>query len=424
MRRLSLRRLSIGANSGGLSIAEMLRGQPGVAFDFANQRRALSTIPGAEYLGPLAGLPGLTFARASTASYLDAAGHVQFAASGEPRFTHDATTLAPLGFLAEQARTNALANPTWSGPITPTSWNSYDPSGVSIVPSKFGSAVSARRFTADSSRPRLHQAVTLSAGVTYTFSVEVESVSGALATGHAVNTLTAGTTVTFPVCPANPAGGTSGAVGVGKLVYTVVSATTQAVSIQMGVGVMHNLVGMAIDLSMPQLEAGGWPTSFIPGGTRAADRLTLTLPFDAHDEGITIAAKGRMPQWINPSSSNLFAFGPSDLALRVMAYAYGASLFGLGSSGAPVPFSPALGVAIAGGAPARVAISSATTGEYRMCINGGDVQSRVGNPMPAGSNFMDIGNLVGSYAWGDAVESIAIWRGAPHSDATLQGLLS
>jgi hypothetical protein len=407
-----------------LPVAEMLRGQPGIALDFSDQRRALSTISGAEYLGPAAGLPELTFARASVASYIDAAGQIQFAASGQPRFTYDKETLAPLGFLAEAARTNALANPIWSGPTTPTSWGSYSPEGVSIVPSKFGPNVSARRFTAEGNRPRLHQAVTLAAGVTYTFSVEAERVVSALAAAHALFCGTAGVTLTYPACPANPAGGAASALTTGRFVMQAVSATTQAASFQLGAGTQHNLVGMVIDFSMPQLEAGGWPTSFIPGGARAADRLTLTLPFDAGEEGITIAAKGRMPRWINPSSSNLFSFGVPSLATRLSAFAYAASALGIGSGGTPAPFATTHYQVVAGGAPARVAISSATTGDYRMCINGGGIATRAGTAMPAGSTFLDIGGLLGPYAWGDAVESIAVWRGTPHSDATLQGLLS
>ncbi|SCW95707.1 phage head spike fiber domain-containing protein [Ancylobacter rudongensis] len=404
-----------------LPVAEMLRGQPGLALDFSNQRRALSTIPGTEYLGPVAGLPGLSFVRASAASYIDAAGQIQFAASGQPRFDHDATTLAPLGFLAEAARANALVNPTWSGPIIPTSWNSYDPAGVSIVPSKFGPAVSARRFTAESSRPRLHQAVTLSAGVTYTFSIEVESVSGGIATGHAVNTLTPGTTVTFPVCPANPAGGTSGAVGAGKLVYTVVSATTQAVSIQMGAGIMHNLVGMVIDFSMPQLEAGGWPTSFIPGGARAGERLSTALPDGLDTEGFTLAIRGRGPRDYSPSGNMLVAFSQGG------SFTNRFQIYGLNGSVVLQPNPTAypttgLNVGAVRSQDFRLVLDWTPGRPWRASLNGGAILELAGTPLASGLDTWDFGGL-NTLQWGGSIAAQALWRGAPFSETELRGLL-
>jgi hypothetical protein len=50
----------------------------------------------------------VTFTRASLATYVDANGVVQSAASGTPRFDHDPTTGESLGLLVEEARTNNL----------------------------------------------------------------------------------------------------------------------------------------------------------------------------------------------------------------------------------------------------------------------------------------------------------------------------
>ena len=52
----------------------------------------------------------VTFTRASTATYTDSAGALQTAAIDAPRFDYNPTTLAPLGFLVEEARTNLLLN--------------------------------------------------------------------------------------------------------------------------------------------------------------------------------------------------------------------------------------------------------------------------------------------------------------------------
>lgn len=50
----------------------------------------------------------ITFTRASTATYVNSSGYVQTAATNEPRFDYDPVTLAPLGFLIEEARTNMV----------------------------------------------------------------------------------------------------------------------------------------------------------------------------------------------------------------------------------------------------------------------------------------------------------------------------
>lgn len=61
---------------------------------------------------------GLIFARAGTATYIDAAGAMQVAAADQPRFDHDPLTLTPLGILIEGARTNLFLQS--GAPVTRT----------------------------------------------------------------------------------------------------------------------------------------------------------------------------------------------------------------------------------------------------------------------------------------------------------------
>jgi hypothetical protein len=78
--------------------------------------------------------PRITFTRASSATYFDSAGVLQTAASGVARAhayqDHDPSTLAPLGFLIEEARTNSIRNNTMVGAVAgspgtiPTNWQS------------------------------------------------------------------------------------------------------------------------------------------------------------------------------------------------------------------------------------------------------------------------------------------------------------
>jgi len=52
--------------------------------------------------------PQLSFARNSTATYIDATGTIQYAAANVPRFGYDPVSRTPLGLLIEEARANLL----------------------------------------------------------------------------------------------------------------------------------------------------------------------------------------------------------------------------------------------------------------------------------------------------------------------------
>lgn len=69
---------------------------PGLGLDFINS--------------PISALSILTFTRASAASYFDSAGAIQTALTNAARIDYNPATLAPLGLLIEEARTNLLLN--------------------------------------------------------------------------------------------------------------------------------------------------------------------------------------------------------------------------------------------------------------------------------------------------------------------------
>ena len=96
--RLSATRLGSISYGGGVSLDPLyvLAGQtPTLDLNFAVTKA----------LGPL-----VTFTRASTATYVDASGLLQTAASNVARFDHDPATGESLGLLIEEARTNLLLN--------------------------------------------------------------------------------------------------------------------------------------------------------------------------------------------------------------------------------------------------------------------------------------------------------------------------
>ena len=72
--------------------------------------------------------PRVQFTRASTATYFDQLGVLQIAQANEPRFDYNPSTLAGLGLLIEEQRTNSIRNNTMQGAVAgtpgtlPTNW--------------------------------------------------------------------------------------------------------------------------------------------------------------------------------------------------------------------------------------------------------------------------------------------------------------
>ncbi len=72
--------------------------------------------------------PRITFTRASTGTYFDAAGVMQTATTNTPRWDYDPVTHVLRGLLIEEARTNSIRNSTMQGVVPgtpgtlPTNW--------------------------------------------------------------------------------------------------------------------------------------------------------------------------------------------------------------------------------------------------------------------------------------------------------------
>lgn len=242
---------------------------------------------------------GVTFTRAGSATYFDAAGVLQTAAADVPRFDHDPVTLQPRGLLVEPSATNRLLNSGFAGgaagtPGTaPTSWP-FNASGGAITVASGGeiglSATAARQIIGPTVALALDEVVTF--GVTVTANLNgnvfrqiaapvpssgaVASIIRYYANGVEVDGLTyvpaAGETLRFTLTMGGGAGS-----------YTF----------RIGVGANSNATGEA-RFTRPQLENGATPTSYIPtttaAATRAADQPRITANLGTRDVRVTTEA--------------------------------------------------------------------------------------------------------------------------------------
>jgi hypothetical protein len=231
------------------------------------------------------------------------------AGTNVPRFDYNQTTLAPLGLLIEDARTNVIRNPRCEGAVPgtpgtmPTNWSA--PATAPIAPQVVGSGTENGipyvdvRFSGTTSGVTnlsiLTEGTTVSAatvGQTWSASAYVRLVGGSLGSpvqplqiniiersAVGVN-LASGVTILSPV----PTGAALSSQRY-RVTYTLVQATvafvTTGLFIQYGAG---EVVDFTIRVGAPQLELGPMITSNIlpPVGapaatTRAVDACTVPI---------------------------------------------------------------------------------------------------------------------------------------------------
>ena len=216
--------------------------------------------------------PRITFTRASTATYFDAQGVLQPAASGEPRFDHDPITGESLGLLIEESRTNLFI---YSEQFNQANWVAF---GSTVKVSADTAVAPDGTTTADkitlsddgaTPNSQLYQSRTVAVG-DHTISCFVRSNTGSNQTFRLKLNDTGGdytspdfTATTdwqrFSYTYSLPSGG---------------SARSQAL-MAASTGETANL-----DVWGAQLEAGAFPTSYVTTTTaqvtRAADNVLMT----------------------------------------------------------------------------------------------------------------------------------------------------
>ena len=119
--------------------------------------------------------PRITFTRASTATYYDAFGVMQTAASGVARFDSNPTTGESLGLLIEEQRTNLL---TYSAQFDNAAWSKPNSDTITantvVAPDGVLSGDAFVETTATGTHT-LFQNATLVGGTVYTLSVYLQA---------------------------------------------------------------------------------------------------------------------------------------------------------------------------------------------------------------------------------------------------------
>lgn len=217
--------------------------------------------------------PRITFTRSTTATYYDQSGVLSTAAIDAPRFDYDPATLAPLGLLVEEQRTNLLTYSTdlstgWTkgSAATWTANAATAPDGTMTALGVDGLSGTGRLNTGTT----LYTSTLSATGSTaYTVSVYVRAKSGTVSNVCLRLQETGGNNT---VSPGNTVGETWQRISLS--ITTAAGATAVSVTIGTVTGTADLYIWGA------QLEAGAFATSYIPTVasqvTRAADVAVMT----------------------------------------------------------------------------------------------------------------------------------------------------
>jgi hypothetical protein len=179
--------------------------------------------------------------------------------------------------LLEPQRTNLLLNSGWvGGGSVPTSWTSFLTGSTTAVTSIKNLSVTAYRFVGTSQRAMFIQTIAVTNAISYASSIYVESVTTSTQISQMLLVNGSGTSTYYRNNVLVNANDTI----VAGFTYTLifVASSTANADFRFGLGCNSNTTADYI-LSMPQVEVGAYPTTFIltPSGasaTRVADSFS------------------------------------------------------------------------------------------------------------------------------------------------------
>lgn len=204
----------------------------------------------------------ITFTRASTGTYYDSTGVLQSDAINDPRFDYNPTTLAPLGLLIEEQRTNLLLH---SEQFNNAGWIKFGTTSVAAdTTTSPNGGVNADRVTFGASSG-MYQAVASTPTTTYAISIWIRADSAQSVSLISNTDLSEVTTLAVSVTTSWQR-------------VTLQKTTTTGTTVNLQLTTAGS--GATVYLWGAQLEAGAFATSYIPtttaAATRAADVASIT----------------------------------------------------------------------------------------------------------------------------------------------------
>lgn len=245
--------------------------RPSLLLDFANSGRVD---------------PRVECVRSTTATRINSNGLIETVAANVPRISYDPVTGACLGLLAEEARTNLLINSVFAGAAAgtpgtaPTSWSLNASGGTTAISSSVYSGGSKLQLSAAANRHFIVQNSSVTAGQGLVLTVDIDVVLAGLPLNNIYVTYgTAAATLRYFLDGVEVSGGVQPAAGKHKLQVLITTTAAGNLESRLGVGVSSNGTGNVI-FDVPQLEVGGYSTSYIPTTTaavaRGADVMQMT----------------------------------------------------------------------------------------------------------------------------------------------------
>ena len=302
--------------------------------------------------------PRITFTRASTGTYFDAAGTLQTATASTPRWDYNPSTQALQGLLIEEARTNLLL---WSTDFTNAAWALFNgatkgativgPGGTAGMTVNFSSTYPSQFYQSISGYP---------AGTTFSVWARANTLSS-----FQLRFSVDGNSPTLTLTSQWQ-----------RFSFVTTGSTNTNVAIQNAAATAGS-----IDIAMPQLEAGAFPTSYIgttsASVTRAQDSCTMSSanmsPWFASPGGSWAAEFITFsPQ---PGGSSMRVVGaPGAGGIGPVFLMAGTPVNGLGQyEGSAVNTTNAVAVNTIGKGATTWAVGSA-----KACLNGGAVVTSAG----------------------------------------------
>jgi hypothetical protein len=243
----------------------------------------------------------VTFTRSTTATFVGSNGLIQSAAINVPRFDYNPNTLAPLGLLIEETRTNLTLQTSdftvapWAACVSGTSTRVNDGSPLGFV---------RALVTATSAGGGIRQPQSsLASGQVYAMSFYIQSTSTAVSIVLENGLITFGATHSVVINPSNGTAGTlAGFTSVSVqpfgpgYIYTLVTAPAGGTLIA---NVEWRIVnsGDSMWIGRTQFEAGRFATSYIP---------TVAAPLPRNADIATMTGTN-FSSWYNASEGTFFA---------------------------------------------------------------------------------------------------------------------